>query len=97
MRWIEIISGFAVGAGLFALGYRIYARPYRMFRYWYDTNRVQLALSKAAANILIFGAFLVPLEIILTVTGRLTTWWGLLQFPLPLLGVLLFRPRHRLK
>lgn len=97
MRWIELISGLVVGAALFALGYRIYARPYKMFRYWYDTNRIDLAISKAAANILIFGGFLVPLEVALFATGRLTSWWGFLQIPVPLLGVVLFRPRRRLK
>ncbi len=92
MDWVEAVAGVVCGAALFAWGHYFYARPNRLRRYWHDSNRVLVTLTKLLGGLVMFvGALLAPGMLLLKL-GRLESWIGLCLPLFALLCTILFRP-----
>jgi hypothetical protein len=92
VSWLETSLVIACGIALFAWGRHFYARPQLIQRYWYDTNRVYVAVSKLLGAFVMFLGALVATGILLLKLDQLFTRLGICIPLFALLCTILLRP-----
>jgi hypothetical protein len=90
--WFETSVVILCGVVLFTWGRYFYGQPHVLYRYWHDTNRLYVGLSKLAGAIVMFLGALVASGILLLKLNQLFTRLGLCLPLFALLCTILFRP-----